>query len=413
MWNRGFRLLNSYRGVIVFSGLKYLEIIITALTTFFLAEMIGPTEMGKAIPVLLYITYSSYLSLGVNQVIIKKYEEFCEKEKSLEFLNVNLQYHFLISIITIILAYIFIDVKFAFLTGLISAATILRSYFMAYFRVKNEIYRLNKNNLIFSILLLLSVFILVENWFDYLFYWAVSLWISVFIYLFDARKLLIVLLQKHIFSINLNQTTFILKQGIRLALLGLITTFLLTFDRIIISNTDLSLEAKGTYQLADYFGKAFYMICTTILFYYYPKLLNALRKDYDFMLKYIRFIKYGTIAILPISILSMITINLIQNFYFKTYIDLEWYVSYNLILKMIVLLSSLIATIYIAMDSEYLFAKTNVYLMIGVISLIGYILLFNFSNTYMIAGACLLFLFLTLIFQYRTTIKLLKRKSFE
>lgn len=204
--------------------------------------------MGKAIPVLLYITYSSYLSLGVNQVIIKKYEEFCEKEKSLEFLNVNLQYHFLISIITIILAYIFIDVKFAFLTGLISAATILRSYFMAYFRVKNEIYRLNKNNLIFSILLLLSVFILVENWFDYLFYWAVSLWISVFIYLFDARKLLIVLLQKHIFSINLNQTTFILKQGIRLALLGLITTFLLTFDRIIISNTDLSLEAKGTYQ---------------------------------------------------------------------------------------------------------------------------------------------------------------------
>jgi O-antigen/teichoic acid export membrane protein len=407
------KFFNSYRGVVVFSGLKYLEIILTALTTFFLAEVIGPDEMGKAIPILLYITYSTYLSLGVNQVIIKNYDEFLENKMSFEFLSINLQYHIFISIVTVVLALIFIDFEFALFTGLISAATITRSYFMAYFRVINKISKLNKNNLIFTILLLCTVFNLVETWFDYLFYWAISLWIALIIYIFDARNMLKVIITTYILKFDLKQVKYVLNQGIRLAILGATTTFLLTFDRIIISYLDLSLEIKGTYQLADYFGKAVYMIGTTILFYYYPTLLELLRKDHNFRLKYFWYVKLAFLAIVPITLLFFIFVNILQIFFFKDYANLNWYVSYNLILKLIVLLSSLISAIYIALDQEYRFLLTYTPILVGVIILLITITLLDFNSITAVGVIALAFLTITLAYQLKHTSVILKRQIRE
>jgi O-antigen/teichoic acid export membrane protein len=401
-------LFNSYKGVIVFSGLKYLEIVITALTTFFLAQMIGPFEMGKAIPVLLYITYSTYLSLGVNQVIIKNYSEFEVVDNADVFLNINLQYHVLISLITIALAFLFIQYEFALLAGAISAATIMRSYFMAYFRVIDKIFILNRNNLIFSILLLTSVFTLVETWFDYLLWWAISIWISVIIYIFDSRALLKQLIYKYFFSkLDFDQIGFIIKQGVRLALLGATTTFLLTFDRIIISNTDLPLDVMGTYQLADYFGKAFYMIATTVLFYYYPVILKRLKTEIPFRKKYLKMIIRLMILIVPIILIFMILVKCIKIFYFKEYPNLEWFVSFNLLLKMIVFISSLLAAVFIALNKEYSFLRTNIPIVIGVLLTIGYSVFLNLKELKPISIMILVLLLITLAYQIYSTKKII------
>jgi O-antigen/teichoic acid export membrane protein len=353
------KFFNSYRGVVVFSGLKYLEILITAVTTFYMAQKIGAVEMGKAIPVLLYITYSSYLSLGVNQVIIKNFSKLKKDSIKFNFLKINFQFILIVSILGFFGAYLFVTSGFFLFTGLICVATLIKSYYISYFRVCDKIWVLNKNNIVFSVALLLFTIFMVNSWLEYLMFWALSLWISLFLYLYDARNLLLKVMFSFFKPIKWKLLTDVLSDGLKLAFLGGVTTVFLTLDRLLISNFNIDLSLKGTYQLADYVGMAIYMVITTVLFYYYPILIKKLRESLSFRNYFITKINIFFFFIFPFSAFMGLLVWCVQNFVFQDYIDLPTYVFLNVIIKLLILAGTSYSVIYISMDQETSFIKSS------------------------------------------------------
>lgn len=350
--------LKQFKSVFWFSILKFLEVIVTSLTTFLVAKKIGPSEMGKAMPILLFITYGTYLSLGVNQVLLKNYSRVEAEGKSYDLVKVNFQYLTIVSFVSVMVSYIFINPSYAIYAAIISICTLFRSFFMSYFRVVLRMDVLNKNNLVFSLLFLLFTLFFVETLRDYLFFWACSLTISLIFYFLDSRKFFSRIFKNILVLPEKQQVIYNLSEGAKLAATGLVTTILLTSDRFIINNLSISLQMKGAYQLADYVGTAYYMFFTTIIFYYYPQLISRLRVDKIFRNTYLKYLKVCGTMIPVLLIIIYFLAKFVASRIFPEYVDLEVFVVTSVFIKSGVILVSSFSTYYIAINREnkYLFS---------------------------------------------------------
>lgn len=346
------------RGAILFSLFKYLEVGIIAATTFIVAKKIGPDEMGKAMPVLLYITYSNYLSLGINQVIVKNYSRFKDEGQIKEFVKINLQYMIVISLVSVFAAYVFVDFDFFILAAMVSIGTLMRSFFTSYFRAIDKIWVLNKNEIIFSLLLFLLTLVLVNNLKDYLLYWWISLWIGLLFYLIDGRTFFFKVIRQLFFISKKKKLVSNLKEGIKLASAGFLTTILLTADRFVINRLDFDLSVKGSYQLADYVGAAYYLGVTTIIFYFYPKLITKLREDNGFRKIYINYIKLSAKVFPIIIILTYLFSSAGADWFFKEYNNLSYFITLSVGLKSCVILITSFSIYYVALDKEIYYIRT-------------------------------------------------------
>lgn len=350
-------LTSLNKGLLIFSFLKYLELAISAFTTFYVAKKIGPTELGYSIPILLYITYSNYLSLGLNQALMKNKSRFTDEIETRNFITANLQYLLLACLINIIICYFVLDTSYVFLTCLISCGILLRGFFSAYFRAIYKIWVLNINNTLYSLLLLSLVFLYVNTWYEYMNYWAISIWICIFLYFISDYKYFWLIIKQVFRKVTKDQLKFNLLEGIKLAFTGLITTFLLTADRIIVNNKDYLIEVKGTYQLADYFGTAFYMFITTIFFYYYPKWIERIRNDVSFRKSMITYIRKAIYIAPFFSIVFFFIAKVAVELFFEEYKGLEYMTACLILLKSYVIINSLYSIYYTGMDKEHIYIR--------------------------------------------------------
>ncbi len=362
------------KDVIWFSSLKYLEIVITASTTFFLAKIIGPKEMGLALPILLYITYANYLALGVNQVVTKNLSRFSDESKMKNFITINLQYILLVSLINLMLAFLLLDVRYALFAGFVSIFTILRGFFSSYFRAIYRIRVLNKNNIIFSIFLLLTVLFFVEDLQSYLYYWSMGLGGALILFFLDDKSFFTKVLRNIFVLQPKHDIVFNLKEGLKLAVAGFITTILLTSDRLIINKMDIPIEIKGSYQLADYAGTAFYMFVTTIFFYFYPKWIQNIREDNMFRKIFIANIKKSMVLIPVILMIIFFASKVVAKVFFPEYQILENFVLLSVFIKTSVIYLSLLSMFYIGMDHEVKYIKSLKFLVLslGIIFIVIY-----------------------------------------
>ncbi len=361
----------KYSGAIAFTSLKYLEILITSGTAFFLARKIGSTEMGKAVPLLLYITYSNYLTLGIHQVVLKNYSRLKSDESRKKLLGINTQYVLLIMLLNFAIGSFFIEKTYLLPIVFISNGIILRSLYSSYFRSVNKILILNKNNLIFSILLFSSVLVIVSDLFEYVLYWSIAIWISLLFYINDGFYFF-KRIYKDLFKIPRKEDVkFNLTEGIKLSIIGFINTILLTSDRLILNRLDFELSEKGVYQLADYFGMAIYMLFTTVFFYFYPKLISRIRQDKKFQQLIIKRLKITVFIVIPLFIVFFyFAVLLLKVLFFPEFKQLEIYASFNVLNKLLIIVFSIVGTIYISLDKEQLYMK----------SLIGFIAIYSLTS---------------------------------
>lgn len=354
------------KGVIWFSLLKYVEIGVTAATTFFLAKKLGPREMGYAIPVLLYITYSNYLTLGVNQILIKNFSRFKDETAKIErFITINLQFLMAVGVVNILLAFLFLDLKYALLASFISMATFLRGFFSSYYRATYRIKVLNKNNIIFSVFLFSFVSIFVTTLQGYLFYWTICLSGALVLYFLDSRMFFVKIFRNITNLHPKKEILFNLKEGAKLAISGLLITILLTSDRFIINKMNIPIEIKGSYQLADYVGTAFYMLFTTVFFYFFPRWIERIRTDLFFRKKFIKLIRISLISIPFCLIISYYVSKLIADIFFHEYRQLEQTIMLSIYLKTSVIYLNLCSLYYIGIDRETYFIKSLRFLFIS------------------------------------------------
>lgn len=371
-------LLKRNSGVIWFSLFKYLEIVVTAVTTFLVAKKIGPKEMGLSIPVLLYITYANYLSLGVNQVVTKNLSKFKNEVKIRNFITINFQYIMIVSLLNLIFVFFFLDHRYALFAGLVSVFSILRGFFSSYYRAIYRVKVLNKNNLIFSIALLSSVFLFVDSIYDYLFYWAICLAGTLLLYTLDGWSFFTRIFRNLFFLSSRKEILYNLKEGSKLAIAGLSTTILLTSDRFLVNKINIPLEMKGSYQLADYVGTALYMCITTIVFYFYPKWIENIRNNEIFRRKFVRFIKLSLIGIPFFFFFVFFGSKIINSIFFSEYLRLDEFVIFTVYIKTAVIYLSLTSLYYTALDSEAKYILSLKFLFIALS--IFFCMFFWFSN---------------------------------
>ena len=352
--------LKENKGVIVFSVLKYFELAVSAFTTFFVAKKIGPVELGYSIPVLLYITYSSYLSLGLNQALLKNRSRFTNDFQIKEFITANLQYLLFACFINILICITVIDKPYSLFTGLISCGLLIRGFFSSYFRSIYRVGVLNINNTLFSIMLLVLVFLYVNTWYQYVLFWSISIWVCVFLYFISDYKYLLIIIKNIFGRISKEQLIFNLSEGIKLAITGFITTFLLTADRVIINHKDYPIEVKGTYQLADYFGVSFYMFVTTIFFYFYPKWIERIRNEMLFRKKMIEYVGNSMYIVPLFAIFFFFIAKAAEIFVFSEYKGLEYMVVCSVLLKSYVIINSIFSTYFVGIDQEKEYIKLTI-----------------------------------------------------
>jgi O-antigen/teichoic acid export membrane protein len=372
----------SYKSVIIFSVLKYLEIILTSLTTFFLAKKLGPIQLGRALPVLLYITYANYLALGLNQVVTKNFNRIEEINKS-RFLAINLQCLIITSFANILLSSFFVEDNYSNIVALISMLTIYRGFFSAYFRAVDRIRIININSIIFSFLLFIVVLFTVESLNSYLYSWSILLFIVLILfYSNDLYFFNRVFLRLGIIP-TMKDVKFNIYEGIKLALIGLSTTILLTIDRLIINKLEIPLKLKGSFQLADSVGMAIYMVATTIIFYYYPSWIHKLRGDKLFIKRYLNNCFYIILCIPFILIIICLFGSILIPIFFPEYPKLLNITCMMLISKLSVISLSFVSLFYIGKDNESHYLK-KISIPIMLIILNGFIVITKQAQEYLI-----------------------------
>ena len=350
--------------VFKFSILKYFEIIITAFISFFVAKIIGPSEMGKSIPIFLFITYSNFLVLGVNSALVKNYSRMKSKLDSLNFITINFQFIIFASFLTFILSYLLIETDYFLFTALISSGVLLKSFFTAYFRVKNRILILNKNNIIFSILFLLSTVLFVEDLYQYIISWSLCLWISNLLYFFDSRIFFATILKRICLIPSKINLIFNLTEGIKLAAFGIIITLLLSTDRFIIENLNIVNETKGSYQLADFISMGIFVLITTVSFYYYPAWIERIRNEKNFRELFFKRVKISFVFFPLLILVIYLAGGILINLFFAEYENLLKYVILTSILKILVSYLSIISIFFLSFNEEIVLIKSMIPLLV-------------------------------------------------
>lgn len=388
------------KDALLFSLLKYIEIIFTALTNIILANNIGAEEMGYSIPIFLFITYSNYLCLGVNQVITKYYYRYSGEEKDI-LLNVSFVFICMVSMITVILSYIVLE-KHMLLSGLISCLIFFRTFCLSYFRLVRRMIAININSIIFAALFFLGTLLCVKNLRDYLLIWLISSLISGIIYIVMDRYFFFKRIKSLMKKINTIYLRMLLFEGVKLSSISILFTLLLTVDKFFINKYDMANSLKGSYQLADNICTGVYIILTTVAFYYYPVWLVRLRDDFDFRVKYFKYLNLYVFIIPIISFFIAILSYYISPVLFPEFNQL-WILIFILFMyKQYVLIISFYSSYYIANDIERLF-----FVFIGILLMTIFMLnlmVFNLNLSFYIIPILSIMIFIIFILYHNLSL---------
>ena len=141
--NKIFKKLFHKKDLIIFALLKYLEFTISAFLFFGIAKISTPSEYGDAVSDFLMITYSSFIVIGINQVLVKWHS----MSKSFLFksfiLNYNIIFNVFFSIISFFLILFFFKSNYYISISIICSLKLISEGFVSDFRVRNKIFYIN------------------------------------------------------------------------------------------------------------------------------------------------------------------------------------------------------------------------------------------------------------------------------
>lgn len=367
-------LFQKYLGATSFTFFKYIEIALSGIAILLLAKKIGPDEMGESISSLLYITYSSYLALGMNSLIVKNFKKLETDSEKFSFLTFNIQYFLVASLLNVWLAFTFLDQEVFLLVAMIAMVNLFRSFFMAYYRVVDKAWTLNVNNIVLGAGLLLGVVVYVQSWNDYLEVWHLIVWVCLLIFIAHDPASFKNIVRRLLDLPKWSEVLGNLKEGAKLATVGGISTVLVTIDRLIINQSNIDLGLKGSYQFAENISMAVFMGVSSIIFYYTPTWIDNIRQDSSFVKSIEKWMNKGLLVLLPILIVVFFTAKIIAGIWYPEYLNLHYYITAILGLKLLVLLNSLGVLVFMGLDRETRYIRFMIMPVLLLLSCAGLVL---------------------------------------
>ena len=364
-----------------FTFFKYVEVVLNGILMLILAKLIGPSEMGKSISSLLYITYSAYLTLGLNSVIVKNFKKIESKSQQISFLTINFQLLLFLSSLNFIITFFIFSKDVFFLVSIISIGYVFRSFFSAYFRVVDKTYVLNINNILLSVLLILGTYLYVNLWIEYLFVWSIVILITTIVYFIFDYKLFSIIIKNSLRIQNNIKLKHNVIEGLKLSSLAILSTIYLSADRFIINGMNLSNELKGSYQFADNFSSAVFIGFSALIFFYTPNWIHKVRNNKFYSEELFKIVNFSVFVIPIVSSLFFTISYLLENYWFTEYINLSKFVFVTTFLKLLILLSGIESLIFIALNKELKYFKINLFTICLVVFTFLYFKFFDHSQT--------------------------------
>lgn len=305
------------------------------IASIILGSNLGPKELALLMPVQLVVSYSSYLTLGTNRSYIKNFARFKYKRNLDVFSLINFQVSLSAIVVGTVILY-FLNFAWDVFLPLIClmAYTVLKNYFYAFFRMNNKLWQLNVNGVLYGGGMLVSAY-LATGFLEYLYYWSYTVLILILIFLlsYDVKN------YRRIFTKQKKSLyNFTFSQSLRLSIFAISNTVLITFDRVLIETTDIiSLESKGSYQLAEMIGQAGFIALSSIVFYYDPIWIDKLRKSDLFARKFRTNSDLSLFLIILAISFSYLFMRYVKPVWFDSYTDLSRFIYFITSMKILVL----------------------------------------------------------------------------
>jgi|694.fasta_scaffold12792_13 hypothetical protein len=378
-----FEKIKSNRNFFVFSLLKYLEYLINAYLFFNIARIVNPTVYGGASSSFLLITYSSLIVLGVNQVLVKWYAKTHSYSFKIFLIRYSLLYNFIFSILLYLLVFWLSDSKYAFSLSIICSLRLLLECIITIMRVKNKPLFINAIYIFISVSFLALYYLMVDNMSTFFEAWSYSIVIGLIFaillyYFFGIDKWTSSL--KRTIKLYLIYNKRLFKDGLNLTVISVISTILLSVDRIYFINIyNLPKFLLGNIQLADNVSNVFSLGFGSILFIITPKIIAAI---YENKIDHRSFYRKGYFILLlsfVFIVLAYFPLLWLVKLFFPTYSMITYPLFLYLILKFLNLGLFIPSILSMVFSKEMSFVKIGM-MWIFFLSGILYILKFYITN---------------------------------
>lgn len=326
------------------------------------ANLVSPEEYGRASIGFQVVTYSAFIVMGVNQVLLKHYS-LEENEKLKTF---YLQYNFAYNLIACLFSVFLISVLFSskeyvvFLSLICGVKLILESSISTN-RVKGNMVNINIIYISYSLLFLLLFFTLVTNVFDFFKYWSYSIIFGACVGLLLSFKSVFKGFRVKGFKKALKQSFGLLfNDGIKLALISLVSPLFSTLNIICLNIFKVDSAVIGNFQLADNIANMVSLGGASILFIVFPDVIKQISKDKS---KIQLFYKVG-FKVVVICVIALIVLYYPLKeallYFFPEYEKLSYLILFTLISRLLILLLFIPNSVWITFSKEKIYIKSAI-----------------------------------------------------
>ena len=317
--------LKGKRKGILFVFSRFMEQAGIFLSISLCGSRIGPAEMGTSIPVFLYITYSSFLGVGGCLVLYKKYL-IVNQEMRRRLCNVVYRWYLLAAFAGLFLAFVFLDRRYALLTGIIVLFTLCKSYLETICRLQQKILFVSISDLLFASIALLGCYSFVSSFYDYLLVFAISKIAALSIYLILQHSFVFERLQD-LFrnAVALRYYAYVLLLGAQLASITFCTTLLMTCDKFFVARQLFDKQEQGVYQMADTITKISPFFINVFAVFYFPEIVKKLKLSSAMVSAYFRNMCRLFLIVPAMTVCFVIGTAIVQPRFFSAYPALPLY----------------------------------------------------------------------------------------
>jgi len=352
------RIINKRKSYIFFTFFKYLEYGILAFIFMSFANLVSPEEYGNSSLGFQIITYSSFIVLGVNQVLLKKHT--LEKDYSVKsfLLQYNALYNFAFAIIALIFVSLFVPREYSLYLGMICGMKLILESSIAINRVREKITRINIIYLSSALVFLLFYIFYINNSYTFFKFWSFSILTAVVVGWFLTIKFVFFRFNSQEFNLffkKYRRTLF--RDGIKLAFIAVISPLFSTIGIVFLNLFSKDKNLIGNFQLADNISNVIALGGASVIFIVFP---GAIKKI-DENKKYVNKMYKAGFSILVIITLALFLLyyplQKIIPFFFPEYVNLAHILVYSLLLRLLVLFMFIPTVVFITLSLEKAYIK--------------------------------------------------------
>lgn len=357
------RKLYSNKKILFFSLFKYIEYAINAFLFFSIAQKVTPFDYGNASSSFLLISYSGFIVLGVNQVLVKRFSVQDDNEERKHLIIYTFIYNAIFSMVLFCSIMLLFNKDYSFYIALLCSSKLITECVVSVFRVTHQIKIINFLYIHQATLFFFFYLMFVHQMDDFFQFWAISSFFGALVstVMFLRQNFFKDFLFKRFFLFWKQKNRIFLNEGVLFTAISLIAVIYVSVDRFWYINVyKFEDTVLGTVQLADSISNLITLGISSILFIVTPNILKTLSAmDLNERILYIKKSYIWLSFLLLIIIIISVPLSVIVSRFYAQYSNITYPFLMAIIIKFLNLALFVPSMFYIVINKERSFIKIS------------------------------------------------------